>query len=133
MLFRSAFYNSLSDEQRGRFNALDEDINTAGGEIDVAGLCDRAAARETGLPVARIERSLQLSERQDTALKGLNDASAQAAEILKGSCQPSGSLTPTGRLAAMGLDTVQPALVKFYDSLGDEQKARFNRLNVRPT
>jgi hypothetical protein len=51
-------------------------------------------------------------------------------------------LTPTGRLAAMedrlnsmlqALDTVQPALVKFYDSLTDEQKARFNRLNVRPT
>jgi hypothetical protein len=31
------------------------------------------------------------------------------------------------------LDTVQPALAKFYDSLSDEQKARFNRLNVRPT
>jgi LTXXQ motif family protein len=137
-----AFYNSLSDEQRERFNALDEDINTAGREIDVAGLCNRVTARETGLPVARIEQSLQLSERQDTALKDLNDASAQAADILKGSCQPSGNLTPTGRLAAMedrltsmlqALDTVQPALVKFYDSLGDEQKAHFNRLNVHPT
>jgi len=28
---------------------------------------------------------------------------------------------------------VQPALTKFYQSLSDEQKARFDRLNVRPT
>ena len=79
--------------------------------------------------------------RQDSALKDLNDASAQAADILKGSCQQSVNLTPTGRLTAMedrlnsmlhALNTVQPALAKFYDSLNDEQKARFDRLNVRP-
>lgn len=137
-----AFYGSLSDEQKERFNALDEDIKTAGREIDVAGLCSGPAARGAGLPVARIERSLQLNVRQDTALKDLNDASAQAADILKGSCQPDLSMTPTGRLAAMAdrlnsmlqaLDTVQPALVKFYGSLSDEQKARFDRLNVRAT
>jgi len=137
-----AFYNALSDEQKQRFNALDEDINTAGREIDVAGLCSRTNERSSGLPVARIEHSLQLSVRQDTALKDLNDASAQAADVLKGSCQPNQSLTPAGRLAVMedrlnsmlqALDTVQPALGKFYDSLSDEQKARFNRLNVRPT
>src|SRR5262249_56059817 len=28
------FYSSLSDEQKQRFNAIDEDINTAGREID---------------------------------------------------------------------------------------------------
>jgi len=137
-----AFYTSLSDEQKERFNALDEDINTAGRQIDVAGLCSRATERGTGLPVARIERSLQLSVRQETALKDLNDASTQAADILKGGCQQGQTFTPTGRLAAMedrlntmlqALDTVQPALAKFYESLNDEQKARFHRLNVRPT
>jgi hypothetical protein len=137
-----AFYSSLSDEQKERFNALDGDINTAGREIDVAGLCSRANERSSGLPVARIEQSLQLNVRQDTALKDLNDASGQAADLLKESCQPHQSLTPTGRLAAMedrlnsmlqALDAVQPALTKFYHSLSDEQKARFDRLNVRPT
>src|SRR5215469_13480440 len=137
-----AFYSSLSDEQKERFNALDGDINTAGREIDVAGLCSRANEPSSGLPVARIEQSLQLNVHQDTALKDLNDASAQAADLLKGSCQPHQSLTPTGRLAAMedrlnsmlqALDAVQPALTKFYHSLSDEQKARFDRLNVRPT
>jgi hypothetical protein len=136
-----AFYNSLSDEQKEQFNALDEDINSAGKQVDVAGLCSNSAAPAKGLPVARIEQSLHLSVRQDTALKDLNDSSAQAANILKGSCQQAQTLTPTGRLAAMedrltsmlqALDTVQPALARFYDSLGDEQKARFDRLNVRP-
>jgi hypothetical protein len=137
-----AFYGSLNDEQKERFNTLDEDIKTAGREIDVAGLCSGPAARGAGLPVARIERSLQLNVRQDTALKDLNDASAQAADVLKATCQPDRSMTPTGRLAAIqdrlksmlqALDTVQPALVKFYRSLSDEQKARFDRLNVRAT
>jgi hypothetical protein len=49
-------------------------------------------------------------------------------------------MTPPGRLAAMegrlnamlqALDVVQPALVDFYGSLTDEQKARFNQLGVR--
>ena len=37
------------------------------------------------------------------------------------------------RLTAMlhGLDQVQPALEKFYASLSDEQKARFNRFSAR--
>ena len=37
------------------------------------------------------------------------------------------------RLTAMlhGLDQVQPALAKFYASLSDEQKARFNRFSAR--
>ena len=96
-----AFYGSLSDEQKERFNAIDEDIKTAGREIDVAGLCSGPAARGAGLPVARIERSLQLNVRQDTALKDLNDASAQTADMLKATCQPDRSMTPTGRLAAM--------------------------------
>ncbi len=137
-----AFYASLSDEQKERFNGLDEDINSAGQQVDVAGLCKNSSPRGTsGLPVARIERTLHLSERQDTALKGLNDAAAQTADILKAGCRQPQTLTPTGRLAVMedrlnsmlqALDTVQPALVKFYGSLSDEQKARFDRLHVRP-
>jgi hypothetical protein len=76
------------------------------------------------LPVARITRSLGLSGSQDTALRDLNGAWAQAADILKESCQPGQSLTPTGRLAAMedrlnsmqeALSTLEPALAKFYD------------------
>jgi len=54
-----AFYSSLSDEQKERFNGLDEDMNTAGRAINVAGLCSKANERSSGLPVARIEQSLE--------------------------------------------------------------------------
>jgi hypothetical protein len=58
---------------------------------------------------------------------------------MKANCQPDQTLTPTGRVGLMddrlsamlkALDTVQSVLVNFYDSLSDEQKARFNRLGV---
>ena len=51
-------------------------------------------------------------------------------------------MTPPGRLEAMerrlnamlaALNTVQPALERFYGSLNDEQKARFNQLAPRRT
>jgi len=60
--------------------------------------------------------------------------------LLEAKCQPDESLTPPGRLTAMqdrlqvmlkALDTTQAALSKFYGSLSDEQKARFDRMSVR--
>jgi hypothetical protein len=56
---------------------------------------------------------------------------------LKSDCPTYRPLTPVVRLEAMeqrldamlrAVDTVQPALAKFYGSLNDEQKERFNRL-----
>ena len=65
----------------------------------------------------------------------------QAVRLLSENCSPADQpLTPTGRVAAMetrlnamlkALDTVQPAMAKFYGSLNDEQKARFDRLPPR--
>jgi hypothetical protein len=61
---------------------------------------------------------------------------AKAADLLKANCR---SEQPIGRLAAMeeclsgivqALDLVQPPLEKLYNSLIDEQKARFNRLGA---
>jgi hypothetical protein len=137
------FYESLSDEQKERFNALDESNRSAGRQQpEVAKLCGGRGSQVANLPTEQIERSLRLSEAQDAALKELNDASGRAADILKVSCTVEQTLTPTGRLAAMeqrldttlqALDTVQPALAKFYDSLSDEQKARVNRLSARAT
>jgi len=60
--------------------------------------------------------------------------------MLKAACPAEQPLTPPGRIAAMeqrldtmlqALDTVQPTLAKFYDSLTDEQKARVDRLSAR--
>jgi hypothetical protein len=63
-----------------------------------------------------------------------------AAEFLKAKCLEDQALTPPGRIEAMAqrleavlqaLKTVQPALELFYNSLSDEQKARFNQLGAR--
>jgi LTXXQ motif family protein len=61
---------------------------------------------------------------------------------LKVSCPTYQMLTPTGRVEAMekrlgatlsAVKSVQPALAKFYNSLSDEQKARFNSMrSARP-
>jgi LTXXQ motif family protein len=61
----------------------------------------------------------------------LKDASAKAADTLKGSCPTSIPQSPIERLDAMGqrldsmmqaVKTVRPALNDFYTSLDDEQK-----------
>jgi hypothetical protein len=81
---------------------------------------------------------------QRAALDELQDASVKAAERLKVDCPSYQTLTPTGRVEAMekrleatlaAVKAVQPALAKFYNSLSDEQKARFNSLrsSSRPT
>ena len=74
---------------------------------------------------------------QQTALDELKDTSVRAAQRLKTECPAYQTLTPTGRVEAMEkrldatlgtVKTVGPALAKFYNSLSDEQKARFNSL-----
>jgi hypothetical protein len=108
-------------------------------EADIADLCQRTK-RDAGPLLDRTERVLHLSYDQDAALKDLKEASAKAADLLKAGC--GSDITPTGRLAAMeerlngivqALDLVQAPLEKFYNSLSDEQKARFNRLGAPST
>jgi LTXXQ motif family protein len=134
------FYQSLSDEQKERFTAVAQ-RNPSQQQQDLAGLCGGGIAQNRGLPIDGVERELRLSQDQGAALQELNEASVKSAEIMKANCQPDQTLTATGRLAAMeerltamlqGLDQVQPALTKFYASLDDEQKARFDRLGIRP-
>jgi hypothetical protein len=68
------------------------------------------------------------------------DATAQAVDLLKSNCPTFQALTPVVRLEAMeqrlaamfqAVQTVEPVFEKFYGSLSDEQKERFNRLPPR--
>ena len=133
------FYTSLSDEQKARFNAVQEATSTRrrGGARtpDLSQACGADVAAP--VPLDRIRRAIEPSESQAAALDALNETTRRAAEDLKASCTGEANLTPTGRVAAMeqrlkaalqALDLVQPALDRFYGSLSDEQKARFNRL-----
>lgn len=137
-----AFYQSLNDEQRERFIAVDQGEQDARVQrgADLNHLCQGAIPTKSDLPVARIERTLRLDDDQDQALRGLDQATMESARMLQAKCQPEQTLTPTGRLAAMqdrlqtmskALATTQAALNKFYGSLNDEQKAQFDRMNVR--
>jgi hypothetical protein len=136
------FYHSLNDEQRARFNAMDQGEQQAaqaqGGNLDR--LCKDQDSAQRRLPIDRIQLTLHLNPAQQDALKALDDATIKSEEMLKSQCQAAATLTPTGRLAAMeerlvamskALETTQAALDKFYSSLGDEQKAQFDRLNAR--
>jgi len=132
------FYRSLNDEQKARFSALGSDDNQQQVKRDLTQVCGERASGIAGLPLERIERAVQPDEAQRAALKQLQDATSQAANLLRSDCPTDRALTPVGRLQAMeqrldamlrAVQTVEPALQKFYASLGDEKKERFNRLS----
>ena len=136
------FYQSLSDEQRERFIAVDQSQQASGGQAgsDLNDLCQGDLRTRSGLPIDKIERTLHLNSDQEMGLRSLDQATLDSAKMLQAKCQPDQSLTPPGRLTAMedrlqvmlkALDTTQAALTKFYGSLNDEQKARFDRISVR--
>jgi hypothetical protein len=139
-------YQSLSDEQKARFNAVGLANDAAAGQDqrNLTTLCDQRTPGVTDLPIDRIAQAVRPTSAQQASLDVLKDASLKAAEGLKANCPSYQALTPTGRVEAMekrldamlaAVKTVQPALTKFYDGLSDEQKARFNSLRSasRPT
>jgi LTXXQ motif family protein len=133
------FYQSLNDEQKARFNALSPDNpDQQQAQRNLTQVCGERASGIASLPFERIERTVQPDGAQRSALKELQDATSEAANLLSSECPTYRALTPVGRLQAMeqrldamlrAVQTVQPALEKFYGSLGDEQKERFNRLS----
>ncbi len=140
------FYDSLSDEQKERFIALESEgapkaSRAATRQGDLTQPCGGSAQQIAGLPLNQIQQVLHPNDAQRAALDALNTATTQAAGALNETCSPTDQpLTPPGRVAAMearlsgmlkALDTVQPAMAKFYGSLTDEQKARFDRLAPR--
>ena len=131
-------YQSLNDEQKARFNALSPDNPDRQQQRNLAQVCGERAAGISSLPLERIERAVQPDGAQRRALQELQDTMSEAANLLSSECPTYRALTPVGRLQAMeqrldamlrAVQTVQPALEKFYASLSDEQKERFNRLS----
>jgi hypothetical protein len=136
-----AFYDSLSDEQKARFNEIGQQLGQprAASKNAQASLanCSREKAGITNLAINRIEETVRPTEQQGAALDKLDEAMQKAVEILRGACPNTIPMTPVGRLDMMqkqdeallaAANTVRPALEEFYASLNDEQKARINRL-----
>jgi hypothetical protein len=142
------FYASLSDEQKERFNALGPKQSkavAARGQAETTGSaaddekrsCGEPKSGLTNLPIEQIKAVVKPTDAQQADLKDLQDATDQAVGRLQAACPDAMPLTPPGRLDAMdqrlkamidAANTVKPALDKFYASLSDEQKARFDRL-----
>ena len=101
------FYNSLSDEQQARFNALGPHVGeqspqtaAAGGEC-AAESCGEPKSSLTQLPIERIEAVIHPAGKQKEALDHLSDATRKAVQGLQAACPDDVSLTPVGRLEAI--------------------------------
>jgi hypothetical protein len=136
-------YGLLDDEQKTRLNALAENQRKASASrTSVAQNCAAAQPAAFQWPGSEIEAKLHLNVPQRAALEVVQDATAQAADMLKVTCQPDDVVTPPARLVALAkqLDTmlqaiklVRPALENFYATLSDEQKAQFEAIGPKRT
>jgi hypothetical protein len=136
-----AFYNSLSDEQKARFNELGPQLarggQRSGAKPEAQADCSDQKAGIGNLAVDRIEQVVQPNDSQGAALDKLDEAIEKAVASLREACPNTTPMTPVGRLDVMqkrteamlaAATTVRPALEEFYAVLSDEQKAKFNRL-----
>jgi hypothetical protein len=138
------FYNSLSDEQKARFNAIGPSVGATPASTirnqprdQEANTCGEPKLGLTSFPIEQIEDVVRPTESQYSALERLSKATDETIAKLQRACPDFVPQTPTGRLEAMekrieamlqAAKTVQPALQDFYASLNNEQKARFNTL-----
>jgi LTXXQ motif family protein len=136
------FYDSLSDEQKARFNEIGPKRTANSAEASQAlpreaRTCEEAKPGLTNLPIEKINDIVKPNEAQSDSLDRLAEATVKAVGILQAACPDETPVTPTGRLEAMekrlqamidAANTVRPALDGFYASLSNEQKARFNRI-----
>jgi hypothetical protein len=136
------FYDSLSDEQKERFNQIGPTKTPASPEAQAAAAddpkkCGEAKPGLTNLPIEQIEDVIAPNDAQQAELDKLGEATVKAVGVLQAACPAETPLTPPGRLQATetrlqamieAANTVKPALNGFYASLNVEQKARFNRL-----
>jgi LTXXQ motif family protein len=137
----SAFYDSLSDEQKARFDHIAPRAPRHGqaalGDLTTATIRGQCDAGMVAWPTEQIDRVVRPDETQRGKLQNLQSAASQAADTIKAACPADIPPTPPARLTAVGqrlqamqqgVETMQPALADFYNSLGDDQKARFNSM-----
>ncbi len=135
------FYDSLTDQQKARFDVIGASraADRAGRKGNASTACGERTNGVAALPIDRIERTVQPNDAQRADLEDLRNASASAADRIKAACPSETPLTAIGRLDALekrldamldAIKAVRGPLEKFYGSLSDEQKARFNRMGL---
>jgi LTXXQ motif family protein len=105
-------------------------------------LCTQPGTGITAWPFAEIKSKVGLNTEQKQLLDQVRRSGQRAASVFKASCPAKNAfaMTPPGRLQAMTLrltatleavQTVRPAMEKFYNSLSDEQKERLNEIGPK--
>jgi hypothetical protein len=135
------FYNSLSDEQKQQFNAMNASGKSGGSAgnspANLSALCGQQSGSFVKLPAQRIEQVVQPTSQQQSAFDDLKKAAQNASDQLQSSCPTAVPQSPVARLEttqtrlsamADAIKSVRPSLETFYASLNDEQKARFNMI-----
>jgi hypothetical protein len=139
------FYDSLSDEQKARFNDIAppappptaQNGDSAQSAATPPTIQAQCGANVMAWPGDKIDQVVKPDDAQSAKLQALQSAVAQAGGAIKAACPSDMPATPPSRLGAIGkrlnamlqaVQTVQPALADFYNSLSDDQKARFNNM-----
>ena len=127
-----AFEQSLSDEQRARFDG-------AGAALDGIAPACKTPGGSPRQSLAELEHAVQPTDEQRPALAKVEDAFNRAQANLDADCPGAVSRTALGRLEATeerldaawrAAQTIQVALADFQKTLSDEQNARFNSLQL---
>jgi hypothetical protein len=135
------FYEALTDEQMGRFNAMNGSAKGPRSPSDMTALCTQQAGSFIDLPAQRIVHVVQPTVQQQSAFDDLKKAAQNASDQLQSSCPTTMPKSPVvrldtaeTRLSAMvdAIKAVRPNLKNFYASLSDDQKARFNTMGPPP-
>jgi hypothetical protein len=139
----SNFYDSLSAEQKARFNAMgapEGDETAEDQRSAMANVQTSCGGNVLAWPTEQIDQNIRPTAAQRAKLQLVESAAAQAAEVIRAACPSETPSTPTARLEAVGyrvqamlqaVQTVEPPLRDFYASLDDEQQARFNTLGTQ--
>jgi hypothetical protein len=135
------FYDSLSEQQKHQFNAMNGSNEGAQSGANQAALCSQQGGGLINLPVQHIEQVVQPTAQQRSAFDDLTKATQQASNQLQSSCPTAVPQSPVARLETVetrlnamadAISSIRPSLENFYASLNDEQKARFNMMGPAP-
>jgi LTXXQ motif family protein len=128
------FEQSLDDRERARLSAREASEDTA-----------RVCAKNpepANWPMPKLKEALQPSAAQEAAINDLERAFNRAASELSADCSDAMLGMPSARLQAIearlditwvAVQTIQVALAQFQKQLSDEQRARFNTLQLAAT
>jgi hypothetical protein len=128
------FEQSLDDRQRTA-------LSTRVANEDIPRVCAKNPEL-ANWPIPILRQALQPSVAQEAALNDLERAFNRAANELKADCSDSMPRMPSARLQAIearlditwvAVQTIEVAVAQFQKQLSDEQRARFNTLQLAAT